>query len=106
MYLKLSNTGFGRRAGLQCLVAAANRDSRRYENADKFDIHRKGLPHITFGRGIHSCLGLSLARVEGRIVLEEVLKRFPDWTVDADNARMSSSSTTRGWESLPVDIHY
>lgn len=92
-------------SAIEALVAAANRDERRYPDADKFDIHRKGPPHITFGRGIHSCLGLSLARVEGRIAMDEVLKRFPDWTVDIDNARLSSSSTTRGWDTLPVDIH-
>jgi hypothetical protein len=87
---------------MQCLVAAANRDERRFPDADRFDIHRQGAPSITFGRGIHSCLGSALARVEGRVALDEVLKRFPDWTVDLDNARLSSSSTTRGWDSLPT----
>lgn len=91
-------------SAIEALVAAANRDPRRYPDADSFDIHRKALPHITFGRGIHSCLGLSLARVEGRVALEEVLKRFPDWTVDIENARLSSSSTTRGWDTLPVNV--
>lgn len=89
-------------SAIQCLVAAANRDERRFENPDVFDIKRNGPPHITFGRGIHSCLGASLARVEGRIAMEEILKRFPDWTLDMANARLSSSSTTRGWDSLPA----
>ncbi len=91
-------------SAIQCLVASANRDERRFDNADAFDIHRKGPPHITFGRGIHSCLGASLARVEGRIAMDEILKRFPDWTVDIENARLASSSTTRGWDTLPADI--
>ncbi len=91
-------------SAIQCVVAAANRDERRFPNGDTFDIHREGLPHITFGRGIHSCLGASLARVEGRIAMDEILKRFPDWTVDMANARLSSSSTTRGWDTLPADI--
>ena len=84
------------------LVASANRDDRRYRDGDRFDIHRQGPPHVTFGRGIHSCLGSALARVEGRVALDELLKRFPTWTVDLDNAKLSSTSTVRGWDSLPV----
>ena len=87
---------------MQALVAAANRDERRFPDGDRFDIHRQGAPAITFGRGIHSCIGSALARVEGRVALDELLKRFPDWTVDLDNARLSSSSTTRGWDTLPA----
>lgn len=84
------------------LVAAANRDEQRYPNAERFDIHRTGPPHITFGRGVHACLGSALARVEGRTALQELLKRFPVWSVDMDNAKLSSTSTVRGWETLPV----
>lgn len=86
------------------LVASANRDERRYPDADRFDIHRDGPPHITFGRGVHACLGAALARVEGRIALQEVLKRFPEWTVDIENAKLQSTSTVRGWETLPAFI--
>ncbi|HET8710070.1 MAG TPA: cytochrome P450, partial [Spongiibacteraceae bacterium] len=91
-------------SAIQCIVAAANRDERRFADGDTFNIHRDGPPHITFGRGVHSCLGASLARVEGRIAMDEILKRFPDWTVDIANARLSSSSTTRGWDTLPAQI--
>ena len=84
------------------LVASANRDERRYPDGDRFDIHREGPPHITFGRGIHACLGSALARVEGRVALDELLKRFPTWTVDLDNAKLSSTSTVRGWDNLPA----
>lgn len=84
------------------LLASANRDSERFADGDTFNIHREGTPHITFGRGIHSCLGAALARVEGRVALDEVLKRFPDWTVDTDNAKLASASTTRGWDTLPA----
>ncbi|MDB6160032.1 MAG: cytochrome [Gammaproteobacteria bacterium] len=84
------------------LVAAANRDESRYPDGDRFDIHRKGPPHITFGRGIHACLGAALARIEGRVALDEVLKRFPNWTADLDNAKLSSTSTVRGWDTLPA----
>jgi cytochrome P450 len=84
------------------LVASANRDERRYPGGDRFDVHRKGPPHITFGRGAHACLGAALARVEGRVALDELLKRFPTWTVDLDNAKLSSTSTVRGWDNLPA----
>jgi cytochrome P450 len=84
------------------LVGAANRDDRRYEDAERFDIRRNIGSHLTFGFGTHFCLGAALARLEGRIALEEVLKRFPEWDVDRENAKLSPTSTVRGWETLPV----
>ncbi|SFF77168.1 Cytochrome P450 [Novosphingobium sp. CF614] len=86
------------------LVASANRDEQKFVDGDTFNIHRARHPHLTFGYGFHNCLGNALARVEGRIALEEVLKRFPDWEVDMDRAEMSSTATVRGWETLPAHI--
>ena len=59
------------------LTAAANRDEREFPDADRFDIHRKIGHHVAFGYGVHFCLGAALARLEGRIALDEVLQRFP-----------------------------
>jgi cytochrome P450 len=84
------------------LVAAANRDERKFTNGDRFDVHRERVPHLTFGHGFHICIGNALARVEGRVALDEVLSRFPDWDVDLQNAHLSSTSTVRGWETLPA----
>jgi cytochrome P450 len=84
------------------VVGSANRDDRRFPDVDTFDIRRPLKPHITFGYGIHFCLGAALARLEGRIALEELLKRFPEWDVDLANARLSPTSTVRGWETLPI----
>jgi cytochrome P450 len=84
------------------LMGSANRDDRRYPEGDRFDIHRKIGQHLTFGYGFHFCLGAALARLEGRIALDEILNRFPEWEIDLDNARLSSTSTVRGWETLPV----
>jgi cytochrome P450 len=84
------------------LTGAANRDPREFTNPDSFDVERERRAHLTFGFGYHVCVGNALARLEGRIALDEVLNRFPDWHVDLDNARMASTSTVRGWESLPV----
>ena len=84
------------------MLASANRDDDRFPDGDSFNVHRDGSPHITFGRGVHSCVGSALARVEGRVALVELLKRFPDWTLDMKNAKLSSSSSTRGWDTLPA----
>jgi len=84
------------------LLGSANRDDRRFPDGDSFDIHRNDGRHLTFGNGIHLCMGAALARMEGVIALEEVLARFPDWEVDRDNAVQARTSTVRGWERLPV----
>lgn len=87
---------------LVVLNGSANRDERHYPDADRFDIHRDVGRHLSFGYGIHVCLGAALARLEGRVALDEVLRRFPDWEVDYDKARRAHASTVRGWETLPV----
>ncbi len=84
------------------LNGSANRDERHYPDGDRFDIHRDVGRHLSFGYGIHLCLGAALARLEGRIALDEVLRRFPDWEVDYDKAQRAHASTVRGWETLPV----
>jgi len=84
------------------LNGSANRDDRQYPDGDAFDIHRNFGHHLSFGYGIHFCLGAALARLEGRVALDEVLNRFPTWEVDWDNAKQARTSTVRGWESLPV----
>jgi len=89
-------------AAILFITAAANRDHRRYSDPDTFDIHRVIRHPLTFGQGLHHCLGAALARLEGRVALEEILKRFPDWEVDWDNAKLAQTSTVRGWKRLPV----
>jgi cytochrome P450 len=86
------------------LVGSANRDERRHVDPDRFDVTRADVGQLTFGFGLHYCLGASLARLEGRVALEEVLKRFPDWEVDHDHARLAPTSTVRGWDSMPVFV--
>ena len=84
------------------LNGSGNRDDRKFENGEHFDIHRQIDHHLSFGYGIHFCLGAHLARLEARVVLDEILKRFPTWQVDLDNAVQARTSTVRGWEKLPV----
>jgi cytochrome P450 len=86
------------------LNGSANRDERHFPDGDSFDIHREIGRHQAFGYGIHLCLGAALARLEGRVALDEVLTRFPEWEVDYANARRGRTSTVRGWESLPVHL--
>ena len=89
-------------AVLLLLNGSANRDERQFENPDPLDVRRAIDHHLSFGYGIHFCLGAALARIEGRVALEEVLARWPDWQVDHDRAVMARTSTVRGWERLPV----
>jgi cytochrome P450 len=89
---------------MMLLVASANRDPRRYESPDVFDIRRDDVQHLTFGYGLHYCLGANLARLEGRVALDELLNRFPEWDVDYDNIKLAPTSTVRGWERMPLTI--
>jgi cytochrome P450 len=84
------------------LNAAANRDERKFPDGERFDVRRPIDHHLSFGYGIHFCLGAALARLEGRVALDEVLQRFPTWEIDEDNAVQARTSTVRGWERLPV----
>lgn len=86
------------------IVHSANHDERMFENPDDFNIQRERKPHLTFGYAWHVCIGNPLARMEGRIALDEVLKRFRDWEVDHANARLLNTSTVRGYDTLPVFI--
>lgn len=87
------------------LVGAANRDHRQFPpDGDVFDIHREAHPHMTFGAGTHFCMGNALARMEGRIALEEILKRFPEWEVDWDGAVPSETAAVRGWAAMPTFV--
>ena len=90
---------------MMMLLGAACRDERQFgPDASKFDIHREVRPHLTFSVGTHFCLGSALARLEGRVALEEILKRFPEWDLDLANAKLSPTSTVRGWETLPAVV--
>jgi cytochrome P450 len=84
------------------LNGSANRDDRHFPDADRFDIQRNIDHHLSFGYGLHFCLGAALARLEGRVALDEVLNRWPQWEVDWPNVVQAHTPTVRGWEKLPV----
>jgi cytochrome P450 len=84
------------------LNGSANRDERHFEDADRFDIHRPPGLHLSFGYGLHFCLGAALARLEARVALEEILKRWPEWEIDYGRANKAHTGSVRGWASLPL----
>ncbi|WP_205876977.1 cytochrome P450 [Mycobacterium camsae] len=84
------------------LFGSANRDPLRYQDPDTFNLRRDNISHLTFGKGAHYCLGANLARLEGRIALDELLNRWPEWNVDYDSLKLAPTSTVRGWERLRI----
>jgi cytochrome P450 len=84
------------------LTGSAGRDERVFPDPDRFDVTRRIDQHVSFGHGIHFCLGAALARLEARVGLEEMLGRHPSWDVDEEGAEMVHTSTVRGWARLPV----
>jgi cytochrome P450 len=85
------------------LWGAANRDERRWDRPDELDLTRDATRNLAFGEGIHHCLGAPLARLQGRIVLEEVLKAIPHYRLDGPVERIATHNT-RGVARLPVAV--
>jgi cytochrome P450 len=86
------------------LLAAANRDPRRFEEPDRLDLRRSPNDHLSFGLGVHFCLGANLARLEGRIALEELLQAIPHYRVVADEITWFRTPSVRGPASLPIEF--
>jgi cytochrome P450 len=86
------------------LTGSAGRDERVYVDANRFDIRRNIKVHVAFGYGIHFCLGAALARMEGRIALEETFARYKSWTVDREHAVPLHTSTVRGYHQMPICV--
>lgn len=89
-------------AKMALLTGSAGRDERHYADPDRFDVERKLDRHVTLGYGAHYCLGAALARLEGRVALEETLKRFPAWDVDQERVVLVETNTVRGPASCPI----
>ncbi|MFT4519883.1 MAG: cytochrome P450 [Halioglobus sp.] len=86
------------------LVAAANRDEDHFSNPDQFDISEREQKPLTFGGGIHYCIGAELARIEGKVFFEELVKRYPNFSVDSASARLRPAFMFRGFEYLDVNL--
>jgi len=83
------------------LTGAANRDEREYDDADRFDVDRPSHVAAGFGYGLHFCLGAALARLEGRIGLEEFSRCFPRYEIDEAKVRRVHMSNVHGFASVP-----
>ena len=86
------------------LLAAANRDPEQFPGPDKLDVGRQNNKHVAFGLGSHFCLGAPLARLEGRLVLEALLRRVPNLRLDGPAPRYRQNFNLRGLESLHVSL--
>jgi cytochrome P450 len=88
--------------GVMFLYASANRDEREFRNPDVFDVKRRPERILSFGAGIHACLGTHVARLEGRITFETLLARLPDYEVELDRAKRLDTEFVQGFSSLPI----
>ena len=86
------------------LIGSANRDPEVFEHPDRYDLDRDTTKLISFGGGRHFCLGAPLARLEARIMLEELVARVADYDIDAGRARRVHSINVRGFASLPTTV--
>jgi cytochrome P450 len=84
------------------MLNAANRDPRAYAEPDRLDLHRDGPPHLTFGFGMHICLGFPLARTEGQVAFPALLRRFPRLRPAGPAPVWINSLVFRGMHALPV----
>jgi hypothetical protein len=86
------------------LVGSANRDERAFPDPDRYDIERNTSKSLSFGQGTHFCLGAALARLEGRVALEELWERFPAWQVESEGGVRVHSVNVRGFAALPMRL--
>ncbi|MCP4906153.1 MAG: cytochrome P450 [bacterium] len=84
------------------MYASANRDEREFEDPEQFDIHRVSPRILTFGHGIHRCLGANFAELEGALLLEELLRRIPEYEVELSDSRRHVTEFIQGFERLPI----
>jgi len=86
------------------MVASANRDERQFDHADTLDLAREPNRHLAFGQGVHFCLGAPLARLEGQIAINTLLRRVPDvrLAVSPQALRRRPGLVLQGLKSLPV----
>ncbi len=89
---------------VSALIGAANRDPAQFPDPDRLDVARSDNRHIAFGWGIHFCLGAPLARVEGQIAINTLLRRKPALTLATETPEWRESSALRGLKALPVSL--
>jgi cytochrome P450 len=87
------------------LLGSGNRDERVWDDPDRFDVTRpRTVQHLSFGHGVHVCLGAALARLEMRVSLEEIHRRLPTYQVDHDHCERIHSGNVRGYSRVPLTL--
>jgi cytochrome P450 len=88
------------------LLAAANRDPEKFPDPDRFDVGRTDNQHLTFSHGIHYCLGAALARLEGQVVFDRLVRRYPTLRLACgpDEVEYREHFVLRGLKALPVTV--
>jgi len=88
---------------LLLLYASANRDPRAFTDPERLDVTREHNRHVAFGFSTHFCLGASLARLEIRVMFEELLRRMPEWElVDPAASRIVPATFARAYDRVPI----
>jgi len=87
------------------IIGSANRDPLANENPDTFDITREKVAHVSFGHGIHLCLGLNLARLEAKVAINKLLERFPEMSLADQEINWTGTPLIRGVERLLIDVN-
>jgi pimeloyl-[acyl-carrier protein] synthase len=93
-----------KRQAVMAVMAAANRDPERFDDPDRLDITRQENRHVAFGWGAHFCFGAPLARIEGQIAFEEMIRLFPRWSLKAGPLVWRTNLGLRGLTSLPISF--
>ncbi|MEE9609049.1 MAG: cytochrome P450, partial [Myxococcota bacterium] len=86
------------------LYPSANRDEREFRDPDRFDIKRDIPRLLSFGHGTHACIGIHVAKMEGKVCLEETLRRIPEYEVHLDRAQRLVTDFVQGYASLPISF--
>ena len=84
------------------LLICANRDEREFDDPERFDASRTIERHLGFGHGVHVCIGAHVARLEGTVLLQELLARIPDYAVVEDGLARETSEFHVGWARMPI----
>jgi cytochrome P450 len=104
--LEVGDRVFEKGDSVVTLLAAANRDPEKFPDPDRFDVGRTDNQHLTFSHGIHYCLGAALARLEGQVVFDQLVRRYPTLRLacDPDEVEYREHFVLRGLKALPVTV--
>src|SRR5205807_4550277 len=93
-----------KRQAVIAVMAAGNRDPERFPDPNRFDITRKDNRHLSFGWAAHFCFVAALARIEGQVSFEEIVRRLPDWSLDEGPLVWRTDLGLRGLRSLHIQF--